>query len=358
MKPLNVAIIGQGRSGRDIHGAYLKTDPEHFRIVAAVDPLEDRRQRAAAEYGCDVYADYHDLLPRKDVDLVVNATPSHLHVPVTKEFLEAGFHVLCEKPLAKRASEVDDLIATSKRSGKVLAIFQQSRYAPVFLKLQEIIRSGVLGRIVQINMAWNGFARRWDWQTLQKYNGGSLLNTGPHPLDQALQLFGDGMPQVFCRMDRANTWGDAEDHVKLILSGEGHPLIDLEISSCAAYPCYTYNVYGTRGGLKGTQSELEWKYFLPEEAPEQHLIEEPLRTPEGLPCYCREELKWHTGHWSAREARDASGGAFTNAVASLYHMLYRTLTTGAPLEITPEQVRRQIAVIEECQRQNPHIYRR
>ena len=116
-----------------------------------------------------------------------------------------------------------------------------------------------------------------------KNNGGNLLNTGPHLLDQALQLFGEGMPEVFCRMDRANTFGDAEDHVKLILSGEGHPLIDLEISSCCAYPCFTYNIYGTRGGLKGNTQSLEWKYYVPEEAPEQKLLEEPLRNEEGKP---------------------------------------------------------------------------
>jgi scyllo-inositol 2-dehydrogenase (NADP+) len=353
MKALNVAILGQGRSGRDIHGAYLCTAPERFKIIAIADPLEDRRRRSVEEYGCEVFSDYHDLMGRDDLDLVVNSTPSHLHVPVTREFLDAGFNVLCEKPLARRAAEVDELIAASERSGKVLAIFQQSRYTPSFLKVQEVIASGVLGRIVQINMAWNHFGRRWDWQTLQKFNGGSLLNTGPHPLDQALQLFGEGMPEVFCRMDRANTYGDAEDHVKLVLSGDGHPTIDLEISSCAAYPTSAYNIYGTQGGLRAVEKGLEWKYFKPEEAPPQHLIEEPICKPDGQPAYCTEKLTWHTESWApGAEPSEVP----TSPVARLYHMLYNTITTGAPLEITPQQVRRQIAVIEECQRQNPGIY--
>ena len=55
MKKVRVAIIGQGRSGRDIHGRYLSTDPRRFAIVAAVDPIRQRRDRAQAEYGCDVY---------------------------------------------------------------------------------------------------------------------------------------------------------------------------------------------------------------------------------------------------------------------------------------------------------------
>jgi len=359
MKRQNVAIIGQGRSGRDIHGAHLVTDPERFRIVATVDLIEERRKRSAREYGCDVYADYHGLFKRDDLDLIVNATTSEQHVPVNREILEAGFNVLSEKPLAKRASEVDELAAVAKRARKVLAIFQPSRYAPCFVQLRKVIASGALGRIVHINSCWNGFARRWDWQTLQKKNGGSLLNTGPHLLDQALLLFGEGMPEVFCRMDRANTYGDAEDHVKLVLSGEGHPTIDIEISSCAPYRRALFDVYGTRGGLRATVTGVQWRYFLAEEAPEQRLVEEPLGKPGGTPAYCTERLAWRKERWprwrmpSARWsiARDAA-----SATGAFYRMIYRALATGEPLEVTPEQVRRQTAVIEECHRQNPQIY--
>lgn len=368
MKVVNVAIIGQGRSGRDIHGKYLLTDPEHYRVVAATDLIPERRKIAAREYNCAVYKDYHDLFKRTDIDLIVNASFSLMHAPITLDILKAGFNVLCEKPLAARARDVDRLITTAKKAKKVFAIFQQSRFAPYFVKVREVINSGVLGRIVQISIAFNGFARRWDWQTLQRFNGGSLLNTGPHPLDQALALFGKGMPEARCFMDRANTWGDAEDHVKLVLSGKGHPLIDIEISSCCAYPSATYQVYGTRGGMKASNANnAEWKFFKLNEAPRQKLITAPLCNPDGLPSYCGETLNWHEEKWPAESATDnkankagysAATAASVNMTAVFYGMLYKTLTTKAPLEITPEQVRRQIAVIEECQRQNPHIYRK
>jgi scyllo-inositol 2-dehydrogenase (NADP+) len=265
--------------------------------------------------------------------------------------------VLCEKPLAHRVAEVDELVEASKRSGKLLAIFQQSRFAPYFLQVREVITSGVLGRIVQISIAFNGFGRRWDWQTLQEYNGGNLLNTGPHPLDQALQLFGggngpDAMPQVTCMMDRANSFGDAEDYVKLILRGPGRPLIDLEISSCDPYTCFTYNVQGTQGGLKGSTSRVDWKYFVLAEAPEQRLIREPLCKPDGTPAYCGEELQWHEASWEDPDP----AGMLNRMAGSLYDTVYNALTTGAPLAVTPQHVRLQMAVIEECQRQNPHIY--
>src|SRR5207249_1227133 len=144
---LRVAILGQGQSGRDIHGAHLSKDTERYRIVAVVDPLDERRERAAAEYGCETYADHRALFEREDLDLVVNAAPTRFHVPVTLELLENGFNVLCDKPLASRAADVDRLIAASEASGKLLAIFQQSRYSPPFLQLRRVIDSGVLGDI-------------------------------------------------------------------------------------------------------------------------------------------------------------------------------------------------------------------
>src|SRR5947209_6425519 len=106
--------------------------------------------------------------------------------------------------------------------------------------------------------------------------GGNLLNTGPHPLDQALQLFGtDRMPEVTCFMRRAVTCGDAEDVVLLILS-QPVPLLHIEISSCNKYPAPTYTVYGTRGGLSGDTRRLAWQYFDPAAAPPLQLITTPI----------------------------------------------------------------------------------
>jgi len=351
MKQIRVGIIGQGRSGRDIHAWTLVKFPEMYKIAAVAEPLEIRRKMAERDFGCETYPDYLSMIENTELDLVVNASPSHLHVPITLDLLNKGFNVLCEKPLASRVKDVDMLIEASKKSGKLLAIFQQSRFAPYYLQVKKVIDSGVLGRIVQISIAFNGFARRWDWQTIQEYNGGSLLNTGPHPLDQALQFLGtDVMPKVTCIMDKANSFGDAEDYMKLIMHVPGRPVIDLEISSCCAYPSFTYNVQGTCGGLTGTMSHMEWKYFKPSEAPERHLIRETLMGENGNPSYCWEELKWYTEKWDVPKEES---NLMSIIAIRYYNMLYKTLTEGAPLEITPQEVRAQVAVIEECRRQNP-----
>ncbi len=347
-KQIRVGIAGQGRSGRDIHGRHLSQDRERYQIVAVADPLAERRQRAEQEYGCETHADYRDLLARgNDLDLIVNALPSHRHVSGSIEMLEAGFSVLCEKPLAAHAADVDRLIETAARANRLLTVFQQWRFSPGFNKLREIIASGVLGRIVQVNLRMSGFARRWDWQTLRENNGGALLNTGPHPLDMALRLLDtNAPPDVFCTMDTATSVGDAEDHVKVILRAENRPLIDIEISSCRAYADEkTFTVYGTQGGAQGGSDRLVWRYFVPAEAPQQHLIREPLSKDDGTPSYCRETLPWREETWEVPKA------ASDPAVAGYYAALYRTLTDGTPIEVTLPQIRQQIAVIEECHRQ-------
>ncbi len=349
-KVLNVAVLGQGRSGLNIHCNYLPHDTEHFRIAAVVDALPERREKAARLFGCDVYADYTELFARDDIDLVVNSLPSQFHPPVTIDLLNHGFNVLTEKPMARTPEQVDEMIAAAEKSGKMLAVFQQSRFASYYQKVKEVIASGKLGRIVQVSIQFDGYARRWDWQTVLDLGAGSLYNTGPHPVDQALDLlnYRDAMPNVFCKMDRANTFGDAEDYVKLILTAPDRPLIDVEISSCNAYPNYTYNVQGTQGGMQGSLTEMKWRYFKPEEAPEQHLILTPIMKEDGSPAYCSEKLTWYEEEWKAPE----DDTPFTTAVGRIYRNLYEHLTEGTPLIVTPQQVRQQIAVMKQCHDMN------
>ncbi len=354
MKRIRVGIVGQGRSGRGIHAGYMKTDKK-FEIVAAVDPLKERRDRAVAELGCEVYADAKGMLKRKDLDLIVNATPSDLHVPVTLQILRAGFDVLCEKPLAAKAREVDRLMAASKKARKRLLVFQQNRFNPGFQQMLKVMKSGVLGRIVQVSITSTGFGRRWDWQTIQKCAGGSLLNTGPHMMDQALQVFGTkAMPEVSCVMDCATTYGDAEDHVVVTLRGKRRPVVTVEISSCCPYGVDGFRVYGTQGGLTGGASSLKWKYYKPREAPKQKLIRTPIVNDEGMPSYCRETLTSYETTWELGKGKDQ----YSSPTTALYELLYKTLTARAAFPIKLDEIRQQIAVMELCHKANPQIYKK
>lgn len=341
--PIRVGIAGLGRSGWDIHARLLAPLADAYQVVAVVDADEKRRQEAIDRFDCQAYAEYDALLADPAVELVVVSLPSHRHADGSIAALAAGKHVVCEKPMATTLADADRMVAAAEQGDRVLSIFQQRRYNPDFVKVREVIESGVLGRIVQIRLTESRFTRRWDWQTLQKFGGGSLNNTGPHFLDMGLQLFGDAYPdQVFCHLDRTLTLGDADDHVKVVIRGNDAPTVDIEISSCCAYPPETWNVIGTQGGLAGSTKQLRWKWVDWDAQSPRTLDLAP--TPDR--SYNRDDLTWQEAAWDI--ANDASPG-----YPAFYRELYETIRHGAPLAITPQSVRRVIWLQEECHRLCP-----
>ncbi len=340
---IRVGIAGLGRSGWNIHAHLLEPLTKRYQIVAVTDADADRRSEAKARFGCESYTDYADLLADPKVELIVLALPSHLHADLSVAALDAGKHVICEKPMATSMAEADRMVAAAEQSDNVLTIFQNRRYDPHFNKVREIINSGILGRIVQIRISASNFGRRWDWQTLKKYGGGTLNNTGPHFVDQMMQLFGGADPtQIFCHLDRTLTLGDADDHVKLVIRGEDAPTIDMEISAAAAYPDEFWNIMGTQGGLAGSTQALRWRWMEPDKLPPRQLDTAP--TPDR--SYNRDEIEWHEASWNADEYKGPGYEAF-------YLDLYETIRHGAPLFVTPQSVRRVIWLMDECRRLSP-----
>lgn len=342
-QPIRIGIAGLGRSGWDIHARLLEPLAAYYQVAAVVDADPARRAEAVQRFGCAAYSEFEELLADPNVELVVVALPSHRHTEATLAALAVGKHVICEKPMAITLPDADRMVEAARAAGRVLTVFQQRRYNPDFVKVREVIASGLLGRVIQIRLSESRFSRRWDWQTLQKYGGGSLNNTGPHFLDQALQLFGPTQPAVLCHLDRGLTLGDADDHVKVVLRAAGAPTIDIEISSCDAYPDETWHVLGTQGGLKGTSRSIHWKWIVPSELPARALDLQP--TPDR--SYNRDEMIWHEDSWQLGNA------SVNEAHAHFYTDLYATIREGAPLAITPESVRRVVWLQEECHRQSP-----
>lgn len=335
--PVRIGIAGLGRSGWRIHAHAVRPMPERFQIVAVTDPNEQRCREASDEFMCRVHPDFSSLVTDDEVELVVVATPNTLHPPHAIEAMRAGKDVVCEKPMAGSAAEADEIIAVSQRTGKRLAVFQNRRYAAEFLKIQEVIASGKLGRIVMIKISAHGFGRRWDWQTLKEFGGGTLNNTGPHQIDRLLQLFGDAEPEIFCHLERVLTSGDAEDHCKVVFRAPGAPMIDLEITSACAYPQDLWLVMGTQGSLRGSPWKLDWKYVDFSKLPERPVD----RTPTPDRSYNSEQYAWIEESWERPADEPVEAVRF-------YEDLYETVRHGKPLFITAESVRRQIAVLETC----------
>lgn len=352
MKKLNVAIIGQGRSGRQIHGAFfLSENNTKFNVRYVVDKDDNRRQKALEAFkGCEVLKNYTELFDKKDVDLVVNASYSKDHYPISKDLLAHGYNVLCEKPFCANEKQCMDLIKTAKKNGTKLFVFQQTFYAPFYAHMKEIIENKLLGDVLQVNIRYSGFSRRWDWQTLQKMLGGNSYNTGPHPYGVAIGLldFSKKIKIVYSSLKHTEmSAGDYDDYVKVILTAPGKPLIDIEINNQDAYSPFNYKVIGTRGTYKTNICSYEMKYIVPGENIERTPVEDTLEDENHDPIYCGEKLITH------EEKNDYSGTAFDVGTHMIYENIYDVLVNGKELFITPEKAMMTTKLINALHKANP-----
>ena len=351
MKKCNIAIIGQGRSGKNIHGNYYRSASNvYYDVKYVVDADEFRRSRALELYpGCKVLADYRELFDCDDIDLVVNSTYSETHYSITKDLLLHGKNVLVEKPFARSRYECDELIKIAKEKNLTLAVFQQTFMAPFYGFAYDLCKSGKLGEIKQINIRYNGFSRRWDWQTLQKKCAGGVYNTGPHPIGIGLGLldFDKNAKVIYSKLDTVLTSGDSDDYAKILIEAPDKPLVDIEITSIDAYTKYNLMILGSKGTFKATPSAYEMTYIVDGENPERPVVETFLASDAGEPIYCSEKLVKH------EESGTFGGTAFDVGTAKLYEQLYYKITEGKPMEVTPEMAAQIISVIETVHAQNP-----
>ena len=350
MEPIKVGIIGFGRSGCNIHANAIAKMQDRFTVVAICDEIPERRTHEAFPEA-KAYAKAEELIADANVELVVVATYNYSHAKYAIMALDAGKHVLCEKPFGYTTDDVDAMIAASKRNNRILQPFQQRRYEEDFQKVREICQSGVLGEIKYIRISWSNFCRRWDWQTSREFGGGQLYNNGPHLVDYGFELFGTAEePEVCAFLRNSLSSGDAEDEFNLNLYGKKSPHVELIISATEAFPQDRWLVCGTAGTLRGGTSKLEWKYVDWSKYPEHKLDIVPL---EGRQ-YCSEKLEYITESWEPETVADSGAGAAPAPVPvkKLYDTLFDAVRNGKPQAITPESIRRRIAAMQKAYEQN------
>lgn len=146
-KPLGMALIGCGSIAKHRHGPEAAAHPQ-VKLVAVCDPVLARAEALAAEFGGKAVTDWQAVVKLPEVDAVIVATPNYLHAPVTIAALQAGKHVLCEKPMATSIVEANAMIAAAKASGKTLMIAHNQRLAPLHIRAKQILKSGILGRVI------------------------------------------------------------------------------------------------------------------------------------------------------------------------------------------------------------------
>ncbi len=187
---LRFGLVGCGRVAPR-HGQSLLELPT-AQLVAVADTVERRAQRFAADFGGEVVADYRRLLDRPDIDVVDICTPSGLHAQMAIAALQAGKHVLVEKPMALSLADADAMIAAAHDTGKKLCVVLQNRHNPPMQDLKRAIDAGRLGRLLlgSVTVRWYRPQEYYEdgWHGTWAMDGGALMNQSIHHID-ALQWF-------------------------------------------------------------------------------------------------------------------------------------------------------------------------
>ena len=193
MTKLKFAILGCGRIAQR-HAEHIANQAS---LTAVCDLNEERRNELAKKYHCKVYASLEDLLQQeKNLDLVAVCTPNGLHAAHSISCLEAGIHVLCEKPMAISVRDCERMIKAADKSGKHLFIVKQNRFNAPIAELKKIVDEGRLGKIinVQLNCFWNRndlYYASSDWKGTKELDGGTLYTQFSHFIDLLYWMVGD-----------------------------------------------------------------------------------------------------------------------------------------------------------------------
>ncbi|MCU1558121.1 MAG: putative oxidoreductase [Microbacteriaceae bacterium] len=191
--PIRTGIIGYGLSGRIFHSPFISTNPR-FSLDAISTSDAGRTAQARAQHpGAEVVGTPEELL-RRELDLVVLASPAMVHLEQGLAAIAAGAAVVVDKPFAASVSEAEQLIAAAENVGRPLIVFQNRRWDGDFLTVSKLLSAGALGRVHRFESTferWSpGLRDRWQDTTTAAEGAGITFDLGSHLIDQALQLFG------------------------------------------------------------------------------------------------------------------------------------------------------------------------
>jgi len=299
------------------HLRLMKTAGMTPRAVAEVDPA--RLEVARTDFpGIETYSSVEEMLAKSDVSLVVLITPHNTHAALATQCLEAGRHVVCEKPLAITTEEVDSMIAAACRNEVMLSTFHNRHWdGRARLAVEKIVGEKVIGDIVRIECHMGGYGQPGDWwRSSRSISGGVLYDWGVHLLEYSLQLINDEVSEVsgFAHNGFWTTrWKEDtnEDEARAVVRFKGGSHLLLTVSTLESNPREGWvTITGTTGTwvMGGQESRL-----------------------------------------ITRKGSSVTTTTFPNPAddqEAYYSNIRDHLTTGAPLVITSEWSRRPIHIID------------
>ncbi len=215
-KPLRVAIIGYGLAGAVFHAPLIASTPG-MAVAAIVTANPERQERAGRSFpSATILSEVDDLWRHANrYDLVVVAAPNRTHVPLAMAAMNAGLPVVVDKPMAASVADAEQLIETSRSTGKMLTVFQNRRWDGDFLTVRNLIDGDLLGPITRFESRFERYRPiphqyAWRESAAPEEAGGLLYDLGSHLIDQAIQLFGKPA-RVYAELEKRRPGAQVDD---------------------------------------------------------------------------------------------------------------------------------------------------
>lgn len=249
-------ILSYGMSGRVFHAPFIETNP-NFELYAVV---ERSKKKAAERYRAIVsYSSAEELLADEKIDLVIVNTPNNTHYEYTRKAIEAGKHVLVEKPFAASSAEARELFDLARKQGVKVMVYQNRRWDSDFQQLSSVVRSGELGRPIEVHIRFDRYKPEISQKTFKEEQlpaSGLTYDLGPHILDQAISLFGRPLSwKKTTGVFRPGSKVDDYLHIELLFSEDVH--VYLTSSLLVASPLPSFVVHGTKGTFIKSRTDVQ-----------------------------------------------------------------------------------------------------
>jgi scyllo-inositol 2-dehydrogenase (NADP+) len=318
--PVGVGLLGYGAIARE-HAAAITAMPG-LRLAGVCDVSPERRAAAERDWSVSARARQSDLLDDQDVGLVVVGTPPSVHADAVLAALEAGKHVVCEKPFTLRSEDADRMIDAAARRGLALTVYQSRRWDPDYLAMREVLRSGRIGEPFYMESFVGGYSHPCDfWHSHEPISGGTIYDWGSHYFDWILQLFADRVVSVSAQAHKL-VWHDVTnaDQVRVDINFAGGAQATFLQSDIAAVRKPKWYVLATRGAVVGDWADVP----VPADLPARVTVFRP--ADQG-------------SHEERLSLANRDHGGFYRNVAD--HLAW-----GEALAVTAEEARRNVAVME------------
>ena len=255
MRELAVGVVGAGWMATDYHIPAFTNHPR-TRVVAVAERDADRRQTVAAEQSLQGYPDTAAMLSAHDLDIVSICTPPSTHEEIFLDAVEAGCHVLCEKPLALTAASARRMATAAEDAGVITQVGYLHRYYRNYERAMKLLANGLLGEIVEVSVAHHSAPPSVGWYYDPALSGGGVArDLFPHTLDVLFEVF-DEAPELTAANVRHLRDRGVEDAARVSLDFDGVP-VDLSTTWTQTEGVSRVLVVGTDGWLEFDSMALQ-----------------------------------------------------------------------------------------------------